>query len=381
MKAKNVQMIICLGIFFLFANQAWAEDWTYYDKAPVGDMYYDKSRIIEVNKGIFSVWTKNILSEKAKTKYYLILKSIDRAPDNPSKLSYYKSLMEIDYINRKIRDVSAIFYDEKDNTIYSSPKNESGTWNTIEPGSVGEKLSNLVSLEPVPPKETVVAAKVEKPAPPKEVAVVAPPIPDKKPTPVKTEQKEAAVATRVEEPVPPKEVAVVAPAVPDKKPTPVKSDQAENRLLGATIGKEIGRDGRFIAFDNQTVLDTRTNLIWAAKDNGQHINWYNAKKYCERYRGGGYTDWRMPTQDELAQLYNAKKAQRNETQQNLLYLTELIDLTACCPWSSETRGPEAAYFDFKDGTRWWSLTPGTSVNQARAPGSNVNRALPVRLAK
>lgn len=41
--------------------------------------------------------------------------------------------------------------------------------------------------------------------------------------------------------------------------------------------KEISRDGRFIAYDNVTVLDTRTNLMWAAKDNGGNINWANAR--------------------------------------------------------------------------------------------------------
>jgi hypothetical protein len=67
---------------------------------------------------------------------------------------------------------------------------------------------------------------------------------------------------------------------------------------------ESARDGRFIAYDNGTVSDTRTGLMWAAKDNGSKINWANAKSYCENYRGGGYTDWRMPTQDELAELYD-----------------------------------------------------------------------------
>jgi len=72
--------------------------------------------------------------------------------------------------------------------------------------------------------------------------------------------------------------------------------------------KEIGKDGRFTAYDDGTVLDTRTGLMWAAKDNGADINWPNAKRYCENYRGGGYTDWRMPTQDELAGLYDSSKS-------------------------------------------------------------------------
>ncbi|MBP1711302.1 MAG: hypothetical protein H6Q49_1504, partial [Deltaproteobacteria bacterium] len=146
---------------------------------------------------------------------------------------------------------------------------------------------------------------------------------------------------------------------------------AENRPPVAAATREIGRDGRFVAFDNQTVLDTKTNLIWAAKDNGRSINWYDAKRYCETYRGGGYTDWRMPAQDELASLYDAGKAQRHEAQQKPLHLTELIRLTDCCPWSSKARGSEAIYIDFTDGTDWWFISPGSSIN----------RAIPVRKAK
>src|SRR5271157_6045 len=87
-------------------------------------------------------------------------------------------------------------------------------------------------------------------------------------------------------------------------------------LIGAfltarySIAGETGRDGRFITYDNGTVLDTRTNLMWAARDNGSDINWYGAKSYCENYRGGGYTDWRMPRQNELAGLYDASKSRQ-----------------------------------------------------------------------
>ena len=37
---------------------------------------------------------------------------------------------------------------------------------------------------------------------------------------------------------------------------------------GLAFAGEKARDGRFIAYDNGTVLDTRTNLMWAARDNG-----------------------------------------------------------------------------------------------------------------
>ena len=127
--------------------------------------------------------------------------------------------------------------------------------------------------------------------------------------------------------------------------------------------QEIARDGHFVAYDNGTVRDTRTGLIWASKDSGQDVTWQEAKAYCENYRGGGYTDWRMPTSDELEGLYNVNKRNRYGYP-----VTELIGLSQCCPWSSETRGSEAALFSFYYGKRNWFL-------QSRTRNC---RALPVR---
>jgi hypothetical protein len=132
------------------------------------------------------------------------------------------------------------------------------------------------------------------------------------------------------------------------------------------VAGETGRDGRFIAYDNGTVSDTRTNLMWAAKDNGADIDWPSAKSYCENYRGGGYTDWRMPTQDELAGLYDSAVTGKNDYK-----LTNLIELTECCPWASETRGSDAALFNFNYGVRYWDY---------QSPDFPA-RALPVRSGK
>jgi hypothetical protein len=132
--------------------------------------------------------------------------------------------------------------------------------------------------------------------------------------------------------------------------------------------------GRFIAYDNGTVLDTKTNLMWAAKDNGSNINWQGAKNYCENYRGGGYTDWRMPTQDELSSLYDASATNTNPPAVGCkggYHVTNLIHLTCCCPWTSETRGSTAAYVGFSNGPRDW-------VDQFYTGGIRV---LPVRSSK
>jgi hypothetical protein len=136
---------------------------------------------------------------------------------------------------------------------------------------------------------------------------------------------------------------------------------------------EIARDGRFIAYDDGTVLDTRTNLMWAAKDNGRNINWTDAKSYCENYRGGGYTDWRMPTQDELVGLYDGSKSRPGTCNRsyNIHVATELIDITCFWLWNSETRDSTAAVFNFRYGERSWS--PQSYVTNSRA--------LPVRSGK
>lgn len=140
----------------------------------------------------------------------------------------------------------------------------------------------------------------------------------------------------------------------------------------AVPAKETARDGRFIAYDNGTVLDTRTNLMWAATDNGADINWASAKSYCENYRDGGYTDWRMPTQDELAGLYDRSKSYKAPRRGYVVHLTELIQLSVCCPWASETRGPEAAAYSF------WSNGDRYRMHQFT---ETDYRALPVRSVK
>jgi uncharacterized caspase-like protein len=136
-----------------------------------------------------------------------------------------------------------------------------------------------------------------------------------------------------------------------------------------STAREAARDGRYIAYRDGTVLDTSTNLMWAAKDNGRDIKWAGAKSYCENYRGGGYKDWRMPTQDELASLYDKAITYRSACGD--VNLTKLIRLTCSAPWASETRGPDAALFYFLYGSRSW----------VRQSYDRSARALPVRSGK
>ena len=121
---------------------------------------------------------------------------------------------------------------------------------------------------------------------------------------------------------------------------------------------------RFVDHGNGTVTDTKTGLMWAAKDNGRDIKWRNARAYCQRYSGGGHTDWRLPTQDELASLYN-----RGVKNRHGYYVTKLIDISGHCPWASGERTNQYATFNFISGNPDWSFWTFT------------NRVLPVRSGK
>ncbi|MGD8284746.1 MAG: DUF1566 domain-containing protein [Desulfobacterales bacterium] len=123
---------------------------------------------------------------------------------------------------------------------------------------------------------------------------------------------------------------------------------------------------RYVDHGDGTVTDTKTGLMWAAKDNESPINWKDARSYCQNYNGGGHTDWRMPTLAELASLYDpGVKSKRG------YHVTKLIDTSAQSLWVSETRGFEAARLNFTHGQVYW----------LRQSYSGPTRVLPVRIDK
>ena len=134
---------------------------------------------------------------------------------------------------------------------------------------------------------------------------------------------------------------------------------------------EIARDGKFIAYSNGTVLDTTTNLMWANKDSGRDFGYYALKNYIKTYRGGGYTDWRMPTKDELKTIYDHAKKNRHG-----YHVTNLIDITG--EWVFYSRGwGNIDAFNFYDDSNANSFRFGNGywIYQSN---SGSERALPVR---
>jgi hypothetical protein len=122
------------------------------------------------------------------------------------------------------------------------------------------------------------------------------------------------------------------------------------QMLSAQSSKEIWKD-------------TAAGLTWAAKDNGADVNQGQAKEYCTALRIGGFSDWRLPTVDELENLYdrNSKKAYK---------VKGTIELSgSCVPSSSINPDGEVWNFCFSYG--------GKTLTRASGHGSG-GRALCVR---
>jgi len=137
---------------------------------------------------------------------------------------------------------------------------------------------------------------------------------------------------------------------------------------------ETRRDARFIAFDDRTVVDTATNLMWVARDNGIDTTWAKAKVFCEQCRVGGYSDWRLPTGDELAGLFDSTRRHPAACNKDATVGvgTDLIEITCFWAWAVETRqsffGNNCYAFSFGQGSQGW-LVGGEA---------HLRRVLPVR---
>ena len=66
---------------------------------------------------------------------------------------------------------------------------------------------------------------------------------------------------------------------------------------------------------DNVVVDSQAGLMWTKKDNGRDIDWPSAQRYCEGLELQGYSDWGLPTIEELAPLYDPKKSRLDQDQE------------------------------------------------------------------
>jgi tetratricopeptide (TPR) repeat protein len=79
-----------------------------------------------------------------------------------------------------------------------------------------------------------------------------------------------------------------------------------------------------------TWTDPGTGLMWTKEDNGSKINWNEANQYCRDMKVKDYSDWRLPTIEELSGIFDKTPNVGG------YHIKGGIHLSLCCEWSSST---------------------------------------------
>lgn len=101
-----------------------------------------------------------------------------------------------------------------------------------------------------------------------------------------------------------------APSLPDNK--------SNAYYIRCVSGASVGSVTSFSNQPEDTVLDTRTNLLWEKCSNGLSgtncatgistpLSWANAIAYCENLTRASQSDWRLPTKNELMSIVDRTK--------------------------------------------------------------------------
>ena len=162
----------------------------------------------------------------------------------------------------------------------------------------------------------------------------------------------------------------VRPALPQEQlPAPREQDAASRAKADADKARRQAHAQEEQRLVDETRshgywIDPTTKLMWAGQDNGADITWGKAIKFCSNLRLAGYSDWGLPTIDQLQGIYDdsgyAAPPPGNGGEWALAGTPKGgLLLTGNLVWSSsrvlDDRGHRTGYawqFDFPHGRRW-----------------------------
>jgi hypothetical protein len=78
--------------------------------------------------------------------------------------------------------------------------------------------------------------------------------------------------------------------------------------------KIIQESERFISWNDLTVLDKKTKLLWEVKSLNNRLNqfyWFKAEGYCDSLHHAGHNNWQLPTIKQLKTLLSRQKTTNN----------------------------------------------------------------------
>jgi len=101
---------------------------------------------------------------------------------------------------------------------------------------------------------------------------------------------------------------------------------------------------RLVDNGNDTVTDRTNGLMWAKAASATTLSHDAARQYSQRFRGGGFEDWRLPTVEELGGLFDDQQCRvvRCRNNQWTVCLPPLIQVSCPWVWSAE-EGPGGSF--------------------------------------
>jgi len=114
-------------------------------------------------------------------------------------------------------------------------------------------------------------------------------------------------------------------------------------------------DKRFANYGDGTILDRKNGLLWMTRDYWQMeakwVNWYTANEYAQRMSNknfAGYRDWRLPTPEEAATLYDRRKRNVDKDGDKIFIDSMFPEGAGWGTWTSEEKRNKAIAVSFKD---------------------------------
>ena len=124
-----------------------------------------------------------------------------------------------------------------------------------------------------------------------------------------------------------------------------QNGREDDKPRASTAADRPQKTGLQPAVPQEVYLDPETRLIWTIQDNAKDNDWHQAKQFAGQLRLGGYSDWRLPTIDELEKLYDPQNS-------SIYKIRQPFRLTGHWAWSSTKEGSGSAWvFNFGTGRR------------------------------
>jgi hypothetical protein len=136
-------ILVVIGLTFFCFAEGWGADWRLLGKNDRADFYYDAESITRPpSKIIFRVWEKRVFTEKG------VAEAVGRSGfgEKYRNLGFVMGLSEFNCADKLNRALSLIWY-SRDGESLSSDDATGSKWDVIAPGSMSEKLYQILCRE------------------------------------------------------------------------------------------------------------------------------------------------------------------------------------------------------------------------------------------